>query len=410
MNAKFILMMTISFVCFALIIKERRSRAQFHALSNRNTADFNEAPIVDKNADVDRIEQETQWYCGPACAAMVLSRFEVDVSQNEAYKKIHDEKRFEVEKLYSDPLGLKKYISSSLANSSSFIPEVVVATDFSTLVNKIYHSISLAGMPCPTLVFEGAHWIIIDTVRSIKRTGALDEIIGVFIENPSAGKPPSSYVSIEELKTRYIKPNKWGKTWHGALVSIAANDDGKENDTAVVILDTSTPFNPVATHLAGRPFSENDALKLALANLTAHGFSDTAEIFGGGAPVTVPLRILDEGKNEAFWIIPIDATANKNFQNFVYSAIDEGTGRLLEISHMQNYLNIFNDTEVEEIVERAKPGTHLRVEAGYFWTDSYYNMSRFNVYRKVSIDGVTFYVTWNGEIVSKLLENPEFGG
>jgi hypothetical protein len=153
-------------------------------------------------------------------------------------------------------------------------------------------------------------------------------------------------------------------------------------------------------------------IDIALANLDIYGFNNVQKIpdIGGGAPVTDPVFItgLDGASN--FTIVPLDATATKEFQDFIYVAIEEGTNNLLEISNFTKVLQIDNDQEMEEKLQQKYPGTPFEIIPGCFWKPCFELRSHLSVARRFRLENKEMFLLPNGNATDLLTESPIGGG
>jgi hypothetical protein len=139
-----------------------------------------------------------------------------------------------------------------------------------------------------------------------------------------------------------------------------------------------------------------------LANLESQGFTDIKDIIGGGASVTDPIDIIDLDGISNFRIIPLDATSSKEFQDFVYVAIEQGTDELLEIATLSNTLQVYNDQEMTDRLQTIFPGLTFTIESGYFWKLCFELRSRLSIVRRFLINNKVMFLLPNGNVVEQL--------
>jgi hypothetical protein len=343
--------------------------------------------------------QEKFNYCGPASSQMFLSHFEITNTQQETAFAEIGKLNTETDPLafYSSPEGLSSYLDK-------LIPDNIAVASSDTLqenLDGIYHTICSTQMPCVSLVNKGDHWIVIDGIRFSELADGKIEITAVHYLDPSDNSPREGYFFVAALK-QIFSPNKHGRKWENKLVILSKKIDQKflrRTQTEAKIL--TIPGGGAAT-----------PIDIALANLDIYGFNNVQKIpdIGGGAPVTDPVFItgLDGASN--FTIVPLDATATKEFQDFIYVAIEEGTNNLLEISNFTKVLQIDNDQEMEEKLQQKYPGTPFEIIPGCFWKPCFELRSHLSVARRFRLENKEMFLLPNGNATDLLTESPIGGG
>jgi hypothetical protein len=365
--------------------------------------------FADENAPVDRVEQNTGYFCGAACTAMLLKKFGVLVDQPTIYQNIHDDDRFKTEQMYSDPLGISGYLSREL-NQVCTISSV---DGFDNCIREILKTIEFLQFPCITLVQAGNHWIVIDTIRVVEDADGTQTVIGAFIENPWYNKTPHSYVAVNELQENWIKPNQWGATWKNKFICISGAATKKTSRAQIqkVRIVPGYPRSRVTnTMVNAGSGSPADLVDLAIQNMRQHGFTTTTAISGGGALITNPIRVLNTEKNQFFWIVPVDATKESTLREFSYVAIDAISGALLEVARMEVAMDVLNDSELAHLLALTFPRALVDIDPQYYWVPSYETMSRFDVIRRAKVNSQEYYVLKGGTIVNSLTLTPSSGG
>ncbi|BAY23858.1 hypothetical protein NIES2100_36510 [Calothrix sp. NIES-2100] len=71
--------------------------------------------------------------------------------------------------------------------------------------------------------------------------------------------------------------------------------------------------------------------------------------------------------NFSFVIVPLDATATKEFQDLIYVAIKENTNEVLEAACIANSPKIYNDQEAKDQIKQKFPDASFEILPGYFW-------------------------------------------
>ncbi|MBY5426994.1 hypothetical protein [Rhizobium leguminosarum] len=365
--------------------------------------------IADYAADVTRVEQQTSFYCGAACSVMVLRRFGIEVDQPTAYTTIHNEARFAVEQLYSDPAGIQGFLDQNLSELKIDV-NIVAADSFEEAAHQIVQSLAFYEFPGMVLVQGGNHWVTVDSVRVQEAPNGQMDVVGVIVENPWYNKTAHTYVAVDEFQLRWLEPNKWGETWKGKYVVVARTGPDTGRALSLLSLQPSSKVMVVAKESPPGIMTRDSLEMQAINGMALHGFDDVKAIGGGGAAVVTPIRILDEHTSAYYWIIPVDATSEKQFADFCYVAISEETGGLLEVSRVSAELDILNDSEVQLLLAGIYPHANIEVDPQYRWIPAYEVLSRFDIARRATVDGTALIVLRGGVVVSSLTNVPRFGG
>lgn len=353
--------------------------------------------IFEKKVMVDRYEQKLSFYCGAACSKMMLGKYGVHVNQREAYEKIHSRERFKTEKMYSDPDGISDYLNHMTPDSIDFVVD-----DYSTdspikIMQRIFYTISFLNMPVITLVDSGNHWVVIDGVRYTETTDGKREILGLYIKNPWFKTISPIYQSAKELIENKLRPNKWGKKWLSKLVIIS-----DQRQPLLMDIPLRTPVLPIA----GGGGSE----VVALSAMEQQGFVDVTPISGGGAAIYSDIQVKDINGTHVYTISILDAIRTAEWKDFVYLAYDL-SGSLLEIASFASVLEIPDDNETRLMANIRFNGMQLSIDPNYYYIESYFTTSRFDVYRKITVGGESYYMHRNMEFYTKPNDyNPVAGG
>ncbi|WP_310632613.1 hypothetical protein [Paraburkholderia sp.] len=360
----------------------------------------------DEMTPVQRLDQQTPYFCGAACAVMILRRYNVSTDQSSAYHVIHNDARFEIEKLYSDPKGMQEYLLEQLP-AASYVPSINSGATFTEALSCIFNGISFANAPCAVLVHDGNHWVVVDGARILVNGRGDSAIVGVFVQNPTTGSTPECYVEADEFKKIWLTPNQYGRTWLNKFVTVGSNtaEHGKPVNAISVVDLFAVKKNGLDETLA-----TDDLIKMALGNLLANGFSDANAISGGGADVTQPIPVYDESDNFSHWIVPVDLTQDKTFSDFCYCALNTGSGALLEVARMDAALNVLNDKEVTALLANQFSGQVIDVRPRFYWIRSAYVLSRFDVVRLATVSGKQVSVFKGGIVRSFPEKATSFGG
>lgn len=350
----------------------------------------------------DRAEQQTAFYCGAACCEMTLRTLGVTCAQADAYKLIHDDARFAVEHMYSDPEGLALCLNTKApvgALQSKLEP--LVTNDPQQIITGIYYTLKYLRIPCAVLVQKGNHWVVIDSARVHEAVGASPQVAGVFVENPWYGSPSDRYVAIDEFISGWLTGNQWGVTWKDKLVAIS---DGQACAAPTVANLPSAEASLLSAKwlTVNLPSTQPSPQERISAALSSHGFAQISEIQGGGADLVTPVLVHDLDNGGDFIVAPRDATQSPEFNNFVYVAIDAATYSLLEICQFARAVQVYSDDEAEIASKMLRPQSNIVVLGGYYWRRSFEAMSRFQIARKIEVDGAPLYLLSDGRLVDVL--------
>ena len=342
-------------------------------------------------------QQEKFNYCGPACSQMFLSHFGItNIQQDTAYEEIQNlNTENNPPAFYSSPEGLGSYLNK-------LIPDRIDAFASDTLqgnLDKIYHTIRSLQIPCVSLINSGAHWTVIDGIRFNEVADGKIEITALHYLDPGDNSPSEGYKFMAALQQKFFLPNTYGEKWENKLVILSKKTDRQ-------ILQTEAKTLTIPGGGTGNPTD------IALANLNTYGFNNVQQIpdIGGGAPVTDPISVTDLDGASNFMIVPLDANATEEFQDFIYVAIEEGTNELLEIANFTKVLQIDNDQELESKIQEKFPGESYEIIPGYFWKQCFELRSRLSVARCFRLRDKEMFLLPNGNVTDLLTEYPIGGG
>ncbi|HYW18882.1 MAG TPA: hypothetical protein VE956_06115 [Nodularia sp. (in: cyanobacteria)] len=343
----------------------------------------------DKRVDVKRVEQQRSFYCGPASSEMFLSHFNVPSIQAVAYEEIQ---KFNVEPndWYSDPDGLAKYVSASLADNIFQDIDDYVSGTFEQALNKLYYTIAFLKIPCITLVLEGGHWVVVDGIRFKQEPNKEPEIVGFYVRDPYPSSPDFSYVSLSEFSKSKFLPNKVGDKWKDKYVILS-----KQADQGLL----GIKGKDIMPKAGGGAM--DDPVEIALQNLELQGFDKVAKVKGGGAAVLKPVEVEGLDGASSYTIVLLDATETPEFQDYIYVAIDKNKA-LLETTTQRNALQIYNDDEMKIHLEQLFPGKTIKIIKGCFWKPSFELRSRLAVARRFNLDEKDMFLLPNGTVAESL--------
>jgi hypothetical protein len=342
----------------------------------------------DLTATCERVEQETPYFCGAACCEMIFEALGIRSTQTLNYSLIHDDQRFSVEQLYSDPTGIRICLNKELNGKNNFTCMPFVSTISEDVLRELVFCVAELEFPCICLVQKGNHWVVVDDVRIQADNSPSRKVCGVFVQNPWYNSPSSKYVGVDEFFNGWLTPIAWGITWKDSLVIIS---DGNKHPSYGVEKAKISVGNLSIQSLT----SAASPLQNLLA---AHGFRDFTSIAGGGAAVTNPIEVQDLGSGQAFIVAPMDASASADFAGFVYVAVDPQTNELLEIAKFSKSLQVSSDDEAQNAGEQRWGKGNFTVLPGFFWERDYFAMSRFRIHRRVIVSSNTYRLFGDGSV------------
>jgi hypothetical protein len=112
-----------------------------------------------------------------------------------------------------------------------------------------------------------------------------------------------------------------------------------------------------------------NVIDIAINSLKNQGFENIKAIDPdkSDVPVSKPISVTDLDGNSSFTIVPLDANSTKEFQDFIYVAIEEGTNNLLEAANISKAPKIYNDQAVGSQLRQKLLGASFEIIPGYFW-------------------------------------------
>jgi hypothetical protein len=179
--------------------------------------------------NIRNMKQETDFYCGAACAKMLLNKIR---SKHTTQKILFDESqrngRFPHEGWNSPPDGLTKTINSRRPSSFRNKFELTVSKNSQQYVTKeILRGIQLYDMPSIALVDAGRHWIVVkgfSTTDNISKNSNLNigHIKELWINDPWNESSAIAHrpVPYETWQSSYLMPIAFGRHWLGKYIGI----------------------------------------------------------------------------------------------------------------------------------------------------------------------------------------------
>lgn len=349
------------------------------------------------NKEVDlpttRFEQQTSYYCGPASCQMFLSlpKYSINIVQSNAYEeiqKLNTESNF----FFSDPDGVSGYINEEIPAQLLNKKVDVCETDtYEDAISQVNFTINVLGLPSPILVQGGAHWIIINGLRFSLKADETKEITAFRVQDPSKNSPTTDgYIFPTEFQLKFT-PNTFGTKWKNKFVVLSQKTDGK----LLTLQDKSLL-------LRGGGGDIEESVKLSL---MSNGFDnvDVVGKKGGGASLISTISVQDLDGISDYKLVPIDATQNKQFKDFIYVAISDNDNSLLEAATLSSALNVFSDEEMRQHLQSLFPNQKIEV-GGYIWKRSFELRSRLSVARPFKVDGIDKILLPDGRAVDQLTQ------
>lgn len=148
-----------------------------------------------------------------------------------------------------------------------------------------------------------------------------------------------------------------------------------------------------------------NVVDIAINSLKNQGFENIKPINPdkSDVPFSKPISVTDLDGNSSFTIVPLDATLTKEFQDFIYVAIEEGTNSLLEAASISKSPKIYNDQAVELQLKQKFPGASVEIIPGYFWKSGL--RSFLITVRRVKTGSKEMFLLPNGDTTDNLDES-----
>lgn len=339
-------------------------------------------------AKTDRVEQETSYYCGAACAAMLLNRIGIVARQDDIYKIIRNN-NVEPEAFYTDPQGLLGLLNDP--NTDPFVRGGIIIFDSGTedeYVNKIFDNILDNVLPVVCLINHGNHWVVCH-----KALYELDDqrktiIYGLFLLDPSPGVSREVYVPIDQFTQRVLNANTFGQRWRGKRILII----GREEVTRQVSLVRSTQSSPM-----GGGSGEPDDDKI-FQNLRRVGLAHVRKPLGGGGS---PLEVIDIRDGSKYFIIALDAKLQAAFGEMIFVAVDAHS-RILEITFERGMRLFATDELANEAVSAIVGPDKFALDPGLFWKSGSVLPNRFMLARKAVMQNQDLWILQDGRVLHDL--------
>jgi hypothetical protein len=110
-------------------------------------------------------------------------------------------------------------------------------------------------------------------------------------------------------------------------------------------------------------------INIAIESLKNQGFENIKAINPNTSEIhaSKPISVKDLDGASNFTIVPLDATATQEFQDFIYVAIEDGTNNLLEAASMSKTPSIYSDKKMSSMLQQKYSGESFEIISGDFW-------------------------------------------
>src|ERR1700733_1791097 len=170
--------------------------------------------------DVVRQVQSTKFYCGAACAVMVLSALNRKLTQDAAYELIRS-KNAEADSFYPVPQGLAQCLDSVVQKANKLFDfEADVTSQPEDILTAVFHALSDMPLPVPVLVKGGAHWVIVSGVTAENEDSGTALKL-VTIVDPWPGSLDRTIIPADVFQEQYLPGISFGTRWRDRRVAIA---------------------------------------------------------------------------------------------------------------------------------------------------------------------------------------------
>ncbi len=298
-----------------------------------------------KIIDTPRYTQDRYYYCGAACAQMVLDSENLGIyvsPQSDIYNYIHSHNT--CAGWYSDPQGLEDALNHYAAGAAWF--HWFAPLDQDTGNNKLAYTIDRYGVPPIALIYGSAHWVVVSGVYTSAQptTAPAYDIYAFFVIDPWYGTSTLG-------EDRYIDIRSWnddiytGGSWCGApgsprYISVVDPDPptrAKVSYPAILRRRTSV-FKPEEIRDMTSQFLEKI---LAGKELTNHYSEETVKRLSVATIGTPKLVSRLDKKMDAYYTVPLMAEGQKE-NSMVQGAVlyDAYSGQFREMSVVEDAVSI----------------------------------------------------------------------
>jgi hypothetical protein len=346
-----------------------------------------EAPVV-------RQVQSTDYYCGAACAVMMLTRKDRVLTQDAAYAFIR-KGNAEPDSFYTDPVGFEACLDGILSGMQF---EDIPSDDKNSIVGLCLSTLSNDKRPVPILVKQGNHWVLIDGMVSDMDSSGISSVKTVAVVDPWPQATNRSWIPADVFERDYLTPVKYGVKWKDKLVIVRQKGAAAPHATSAAEQIVMGGGAKVDEALVAR-------------HLEAVGLPQVKPAIGGGIEfTTVTVNDLTQKPQSQYTIFALDGSNSQIFKDFVLVAADSSDGRILEAAQFVPRFNYFSEPEARALVasQVSDAGT-VSIDPDYFFFESRKLRSRLMVARRVTIGGVEHWLMPDGVLMPSR-DEPVQGG
>jgi hypothetical protein len=340
-------------------------------------------------APVRRQVQSTNFYCGAACAVMLLSRKDQMLTQDAAYSLIRAGNT-ESSSFYTDPDGLEACLDGILSQIQF---DDLSGEDKKIILQACLSVLTEDQRPVPILVKQGNHWVLIDGMIIEAMPNGVSKIKTVVVVDPWPEAPERSFIAVDVFQDEYLTSVKYGSKWKGKLVVVKQ----KDRPAGAEILTAEQT-------IMGGGGEVGDAL--IIKNLQAIGIAAIDTVIGGGLAFST-VRVHDLINETEYTISALDGSRNDKFSDFILVAADTD-GKILEAAKFSPRFNYFSDSEARALAVAQVSG-EVSVDPDYFFFESRQLRSRFLVARRLLVDDVEHWLMPDGVLMAHR-DEPKEGG
>lgn len=290
---------------------------------------------------VNRLEQETNYYCGAASAQMILDFLHgwggnPQINQDDLYETIQDHKQDN--NFYTDPDGLAGCLNKESPSANRWFVYSGGDGDQEKVCRKMAVTMDTYDSPPPVLIFDGDHWVVVSGVTATESPSMAKKsfiIYTIRIHDPGIG---SNVQEIEYYNwcSMYMTKNTWGQTWLDKYVCIV---DPKAESNKIIKF-----ANPNYKTGGRKTISLEEAKKFARESLDDYHLTDRKEYkeslrdASPGEPILVKnLRLKSK---RSYYLVPfvragktkVVVMINAYYGNYLGSSIVEKPREYLDIS------------------------------------------------------------------------------
>jgi hypothetical protein len=389
-----------------------------------------------KDVNAPYHQQDTDVWCGAAVAQMLLDEIGAGViDQSPLYATCHSNSPA---KWYTHPDGLIIALNSSkpAAFGGTFSIEATASPD--DAVSTIVSCLEQVGTPVPSLVQNGAHWVLVCGIQtdSDPATNASYALTGVWINNPWP-PTPSFYNARVAPPPPHTDPDICGQGGGGTANEYIANatwlssayfdtcDIGAGNQF-VCVYDARVRAVPKGIErivsqplfmASASPIDATEAIKAAHRGLAEHNLLPEAwvalsQVKAKASPAMVMLvQRLDE-PDASYYLVALDNLQHRqgivavnaiqgDFQGVHY--LQSSTAqKILSRDDVVKMLRALPEIDLGEAARISTRNVHISVEPTLVWQSCQESRSPFYPFYRASAGSHDFYVGIDGRIFPTL--------